>query len=88
MIWNNWMKGCFYMEKLRLYTVTKSSTDGTIETGNIIQISENGDLNISGRKGFLIHDEWDNPDTKDFKMKPCEDYYLEVANGHEIVRKR
>ena len=38
------------MEKLRLYTVTKSSTDGTIETGNIIQISENGDLNIAGRK--------------------------------------
>ena len=76
------------MEKLRLYTVTKSSTDGTIETGNIIQISENGDLNITGRKGFLIHDEWDNPDTKDFKVKPCEDYYLEVANWHEFVRKR
>lgn len=76
------------MEKLRLYTVTKSSTDGTIETGNIIQISENGDLNIAGRKGFLIHDEWDNPDTKDFKVKLCEDYYLEVANWHEIVRKR
>ena len=81
------MKGCFYMEKLRLYTVTKSSTDGTIETGNIIWISENGDLNIAGRKGFLIHDEWDNPDTKDFKVKPCEDYYLEIVNGHEIVRR-
>ncbi|MCC2228459.1 hypothetical protein [Blautia fusiformis] len=76
------------MEKLKLYTVTKGSTDGTIEMGNIIWISENGDLNIAGRKGFLIHDEWDNPDTKDFKVKPCEDYYLEVANGHEIVRKR
>lgn len=45
------------MEKLKLYTVIKSSTDGTIETGNIIWISENGDLNIAGRKGFLIHDE-------------------------------
>lgn len=44
------MKGCFYMEKLKLYTVIKSSTDGTIETGNIIWISENGDLNIAGRK--------------------------------------
>lgn len=76
------------MEKLKLYTVTKCSTDGTIEMGNIILISKNGDLNITGRKGFLIHDEWDNPDTKDFKVKHCEDYYLEVANGHEIVRKR
>lgn len=76
------------MENLKLYTVTKGSTDGTIEMGNIIWISKNGDLNITWRKGFLIHDEWDNPDTKDFKVKPCEDYYLEVANWHEIVRKR
>lgn len=70
------MKGCFYMEKLKLYTVIKGSTDGTIEMGNIIWISENGDLNIAGRKGFLIHDEWDNSDTKDFEVKPCKDYYL------------
>lgn len=48
MIWNNWMKGYFYMEKLKLYTVIKSSTDGTIETGNIIWISENGDLKMNG----------------------------------------
>ena len=38
------------MEKLILYTVTKNNTDGTIETGNIIWISENGDLNIAGKK--------------------------------------
>ena len=88
MIWNNWMKGYFYMEKLKLYTVIKSSTDGTIETGNIIWISENGDLNIAGRKGFLIHYEWNHLDTKDFDVKLCEDYYLEVTNGHEIVRRR
>lgn len=75
------------MKKLKLYDVTKGSTDGTIETGNIIWISENGDLNIAGRKGFLIEDEWDNPGTKDFEVKLCEDYYLEVVNGHEIVRK-
>ena len=28
------------MEKLKLYTVTKGSTDGTIEMGNIIWISK------------------------------------------------
>lgn len=42
------------MEKLKLYIVTKGSTDGTIEMGDIIWISENRDLNIAGRKGFLI----------------------------------
>lgn len=35
------------MENLKLYTVTKGSTDGTIEMGNIIWISKNGDLNIT-----------------------------------------
>ena len=49
---------------------------------------KNGDLNIAGRKGFLIHDEWNHLDTKDFDVKLCEDYYLEVTNGHEIVRRR
>ena len=32
------MKSSFYMEKLKLYTVTKGSTDGTIEMGNIIYL--------------------------------------------------
>lgn len=33
------------MENLKLYTVTKPSSDGTFVTGDIIWLSENGDLN-------------------------------------------
>ena len=33
------------MEKLKLYTVTKPSSDGTFVAGDIIWLSENGDLN-------------------------------------------
>ena len=76
------------MEKLKLYTVIKGNTDGTLMVGHVIWISENGDLNIAQDKGWLDKDEWNNPKTKDFAVEPCEDYYLEVKNGHEIVCKR
>ena len=33
------------MEKLKLYTITKSSSDETLQVGDIIWLSENGDLN-------------------------------------------
>ena len=41
------------MEKLKLYTVTKPSSDGTFVAGDIIWLSANGDL--KGRMGFF----WD-----------------------------
>ena len=34
------------MEKLKLYTVTKPSSDGTFVTGDIIWLSANGDLKM------------------------------------------
>lgn len=33
------------MEKLKLYIVTKSSTDKTFKSGDLIWLSSNGDLN-------------------------------------------
>lgn len=39
------------MEKLKLYTITKSSTDRTFEVGDIIWLSENNDLNSVRGKG-------------------------------------
>lgn len=39
------------MEKLKLYTVTKPSSDGTFVTGDIIWLSANGDLNSCKGKG-------------------------------------
>ncbi len=40
------------MEKLKLYTVTKTSSDETLQIGDIIWLSENEDLN-NANKGFL-----------------------------------
>lgn len=75
------------IEKFKVYTVIKSSTDGTIKAGDVIWLSENGDLNIVQASGWLINDEWNNLKTKDFEVEESKDYYLDIAHGHEIVRK-
>ena len=44
------------MEKLKLYTVIKPSSDETLQVGDIIWLSENGDLNDARAKGWLTKD--------------------------------
>lgn len=75
------------MEKLKLYTVTKSSSDGDIKVGDIIWLSKNGDLNSCQGKGWLTEEEWNSPKTNDFEVEECKTHYLDVTNGHEQVRK-
>ena len=74
------------MEKLKPYIVTKASSDGSIVKGDIIWISENGDLSFMG-KGWLSKNEWNNPKTNDFKVKLCDTYYLETSNRREQLKK-
>ena len=75
------------MEKLKLYTITKSSTDRTFEVGDIIQLSENNDLNSVRGKGWLSKEEWDVPNTNDFEVTECKTHYLDIDRGVESVRK-
>lgn len=75
------------MEKLKLYTITKSSTDKTFEVGNIIWISDNGDLNSVKGKGWLSKEEWDVQNTNDFEVTDCKTHYLYVDRGSETVKK-
>lgn len=75
------------MEKLKLYTITKSSTDRSFEVGDMIWISENGDLNSVKGKGWLSKEEWDVPNTNDFDIAECKTHYLDVNRGVESVRK-
>lgn len=75
------------MEKLKLYIVTKSSTDQTFEIGDMIWLSENGDLNSVNGQGCLSKEEWDTPDTNDFEFEECNTHYLDVTRGSECVRK-
>ena len=75
------------MEKLKLYTVTKPSSDETLQVGDIIWLSENGDLNDARAKGWLSKDEWDATGTNDFEVEECKTHHLLVVGGEEMVIK-
>ena len=75
------------MEKLKLYTVTKPSSDETLQAGDIIWLSENGDLNDARAKGWLTKDEWDVAGTNDFEVEECKTHHLVVMYGSEMIVK-
>ena len=75
------------MDKLKLYTVTKPSSDETLQVGDIIWLSENGDLNDAKAKGWLSKDEWDVAGTNDFEAEECTTHHLLVLDRHEMVLK-
>ncbi|MCM1235674.1 MAG: hypothetical protein NC489_36730 [Ruminococcus flavefaciens] len=75
------------MEKLKLYVVTKSSTDGSFEVGDMVWLSENGDLNSVRGQGWISKDEWDVPGINDFGVEECNTHYLDVTRRSECVRK-
>ena len=74
------------MEKLKLYTVTKTSSDETLQIGDIIWLSENKDLN-NANKGFLSKYEWEVAGTNDFEVEECRTHHLLVLDGYETVVK-
>lgn len=75
------------MEKLKLYIVTKSSTDKTIKDGDLIWLSENEDLNNAMAGGWLSENEWNVEGRNDFEYKSSNTHYLDIVNGKECVRK-
>ena len=75
------------MDRLKAYTVTKSSTDKTIEIGDIIWLSANGDLNSVKGRGWLSEEEWNIDGTNDFEVEECTTHYLDITNGSESIRK-
>ena len=76
------------LEKLKLYKVTKGSSDHTYRKGDIIWLSNNDALNSCQGAGWLSKDEWDTAGTNDFEVEECKDYYLDVSGGHEAVRRK
>ena len=75
------------MDKLKLYTVIKPSSDETLQVGDIIWLSENGDLNDARAKGWLTKDEWDVAGTNDFEVEECKTHHLVVMYGGEMIVK-
>lgn len=75
------------MEKLKVYRITENSSDNSFQTGDLIWLSENGDLNNATAGGWLSGEEWDIPGTNDFEYELSKEYYLDIHNGREEIRK-
>lgn len=76
------------IDKLKLYVVTKSSTSGNFKNGDLIWLSENGDLNNAMAGGWLSEDEWNVKGENDFECEISDEYYLDEYDGREFIRKR
>lgn len=74
------------MEKLKLYIVTKSSTDKIFKSGDLIWLSSNGDLNNAMAGGWLPQNEWNVDGTNDFEYEISNTHYLDVIDGRECIR--
>ena len=76
------------LEILVAYDVTVSSTDGTINKGDIIWFSENRMLNSGRENGFLTEAEWNQPETNDFEMVESTEYCVVRTTYSEGLQKK
>lgn len=76
------------LEPLKVYRVNKTSSDGSVDKGDIVWISQNGALVSAKNRGWLEKEEWDQPGTNDFNAVLVLGYYIDVCNGNEEIKKR
>lgn len=74
------------LEKLKPYKVTVGSSDETFLVGDVIWISENGDVNCVQQGGWICPGEED-AETLDFEAESEDDYEVIVMDGDELCRK-
>lgn len=70
------------MEILRAYRITKESSDGTFQTGDIVWKSENGDLNSAHGRGWILPDE-QTSETIDFECEEAVDWKVTKTGSRE-----
>ena len=73
-------------EALKPYRVTRSSSDRTFVSGDIVWMSENGDINIAQAAGCINPYEVGSQ-TLDFEAKIDLDFEIVKTNGSEICRR-
>lgn len=74
------------LDVLKPYCVTKSSSDNTFVSGDIIWMSENGDINSVQAAGCIDPHEVDEK-TLDFEIALTLDFEVVKTNGSEICRR-
>ena len=74
------------LEVLKPYRVTKDSSDRTFISGDIIWLSENGDINSVQAAGCIDPYEVGR-NTLDFEVEAAPDFEVIKTNGSEICRR-
>ena len=74
------------LETLKPYRVTKSSSDRTFVSGDIIWMSENGDINIVQAAGCINPYEVGSQ-TLDFEAEAALNFEIVNGNGSEMCRR-
>lgn len=74
------------LETLRPYSITKDSSDGTFASGDIIWMSDNGDINSVQAAGCINPHEVGYK-TLDFEAEAAPDFEVVKTNGSEICRR-
>lgn len=74
------------LEALKPYRVIKSSSDGTFASGDIIWISDNGDINSVQAAGCIDPHEV-GCKTLDFEAEAALDFEVVKTNRSEICRR-
>ena len=74
------------LETLKPYRITKDSSDGTFVSGDIIWMSDSGDINSVQAAGCINPNEaWGK--TLDFEVETTPDFEVVKTNGSEICRR-
>lgn len=73
------------LEVLKPYRISKSSSDKTFVYGDVIWMSENGDINSVQAAGCIDPHEVDEK-TLDFEAESTSDFEVVKANGSEMCR--
>lgn len=71
------------MDKLKPYRVIKESSDRTFIFGDIIWVSQNGDINNMNANGWITPSEVDD-NTLDFEVKNADDFEVLIIGKQEI----
>lgn len=74
------------LEILKPYRITKGSSDGTFAFGEVIWVSDNGDINSLQAAGCIDPHEVDEK-TLDFEAESTSDFEVVKTKGSEICRR-
>lgn len=78
------------MKPYIVYRAIKCSSDGSISSGDIMWLSQDGVLCLPDENGggCLNEDEWKFSETVDFEVEETSEYYVEQRQGREFFCKK